>query len=106
MLHDIFDAVGIPYKETVFQNPPTGAYIAYGTEIDAYGSDFGNEIRRVSVTAELVEPADFPNEEAHILLQNALDELDIGWKKGNRIYYTDVRLFITTYTFDYQYRRD
>lgn len=105
MYHDVFAATKLPYAETCFLSPPPGAYIAFGTQISAYGSDDGNEIRHITVTAELIEPADCPNMQAHTLLQEALDAQGVDWRKEDRTYFSDIRAFITTYTFDYNERR-
>lgn len=105
MLKTILDALGLPAAETFHVQQPEGAFIAWGLEVDAEGSDFDNEIRRYSASLELYEPVDAQTPEAHERLQSLLDEYGLPWNKDERIYLMDLRLLMTGYTFNYTERR-
>lgn len=105
MLRQILDELGLPEAETYHVRQPNGSFVAWGLAVDAEGSDFDNEIRRYSASLELYEPVDAQTPEAHERLQSLLDENGLSWKKEERVYLIDVRLFMTGYTFEYTDRR-
>ena len=105
MLKTILGELGLPEAETYHVRQPKGAFVAWGLAVDAEGSDFDNEIRRYSASLELYEPVDAQTPEAHEQLQSLLDEYGLSWKKEERVYLIDVRLFMTGYTFEYTERR-
>ena len=105
MLKTILGKLGLPEEETYHVRQPQGAFVAWGLAVDAEGSDFDNEIRRYSAFLELYEPVDAQAPEAHERLQSLLDGYGLSWKKEERVYLIDVRLFMTGYTFEYTDRR-
>lgn len=99
-IDEIFAAAGIPARETLWVNPPGGAFAAWGEEINASGSDFGNEIYERRYSVELFEPRDMQSPEAHRALQRVLDDEAIPFRKSTRIFYEDIQYFCTTYEFN------
>lgn len=95
----------IPGGETFFPSQPSQTYAAWGVEISADGSDFDNELRRYQVTLELYELMDVPDPAAHKRLQTVLDEYGLPWHKEPRMVELTLRLYFTTYTFEYVTRR-
>lgn len=95
----------IPGGETFFAEQPEETYAAWGDEISAEGSDYDNELRRHEITLELYELMDAPDPEAHQRLQDALDSYGLPWHKEPRMVELTLRLYFTTYTFEYVTRR-
>lgn len=106
MIDDILREAGIPGRETLFIDPPGGVFAAWGDEIDADGSDYGNEVHRHHYTLELFEPRDTSGNAAHKALQGVLDVNGIHYRKQARIFYEDLQYFCTTYTFEVVERTD
>lgn len=105
MLKTILDALGLPEAETFHVQQPEGAFIAWGLEVDAEGSDYDNELRTYSASLELYEPVEEQAPKAHARLQELLDEYGLPWKKAERVYILELRLLMTSYTFEYTERR-
>lgn len=91
--------------ETFFPEQPVKTYAAWGDEIDASGSDIDNELRRHEVTIELYELMDVPDPDAHARLQAVMDRYGLPWHKEPRMVELTLRLYFTTYTFEYVTRR-
>ena len=91
--------------ETFFPAQPEGTYAAWGEEISAEGSDFDNELRRHEVTIELYELMDAPDPDAHQRLQAVLDAYGLPWHKEPRMVELTLRLYFTSYTFEFVTRR-
>ena len=91
--------------ETFFSSQPIKTYAAWGEEISADGSDFDNELRRHNITIELYELMDAPDPAAHERLQAVLDEHALPWRKSQRLIELSLRLYFTTYEFEYLTRR-
>ena len=78
---------------------------SWGDEITADGSDFCNELYTHRYTAYLFQPRDAADDSAREALQSVLDANGIRFTRQPRIFYEDLQLFCTTYTFDVVERR-
>ena len=96
---------GILGGETFFLAQPDRTYAAWGEEISADGSDYDNEIRSHNITIELYELMDAPDPSAHERLQAVLDQHALPWHKSVRMIEVSLRLFYTTYEFEFLKRR-
>lgn len=82
--------------------PSADTYCAWGDEIEAYGSDAGNEVLKHSIRLEVYEHT--PDPDAHRRLQRVLNEAAIPWSKEMRVWMQDVQVYFTVYSYAYTER--
>ena len=110
MAEKLLHNANIAQAETMFLQQPDGVFAVWGDEIRADGSDERISELYHAVTVELYEPAEWQGREERDALIDALNEayadgLIDPWRSEMRVWLADVRLFMTTFEFEYLERR-
>lgn len=103
MIKTILDATEIPYKETRFIKPPSGAYVVYDDDYSTGGADGLNLVKRHSVTLQL-----FTNDrgtEEQAVIEAALDGAGFEWEKDAAAWEDQAQRYQTNYYFDFVEKR-
>lgn len=108
-LDAIFQKFGIPVEETAFPSPPDGDFAVWGQSIRTEGGDYTAFPKSCSVILEYYEPSDLGGTKTRDHIMDVLDEaVEAGeiepWSAEPRVWLEDVRLYMTTFNFDYYWR--
>lgn len=99
MISSIFQAAGIPNRETRWANPPEETYAIYFDDVTADGSDYRPLKLRHDCMVELYE--DKPDPESEYALETAITNAGLEWVKQARYWLKDIKKYQVVYEFTY-----